>query len=329
MIQVEHLTKRYGSHAAVSDLSFSIQPGQIYGLLGPNGAGKSTTMNICTGCLAPTAGEVTVGGYDIFQDPLQARRLIGYLPEQPPVYPEMTPMEYLRFVGRAKGLKKAELDREVERAMARTDIAPMAHRLIRNLSKGYRQRLGIAQTLLADPPVVILDEPTVGLDPKQIIEIRDLIRDLGRDHTVILSSHILSEVQAVCGQILIISRGKLVASGRPEELERARVGHQTVQFTLRCEPERARQLLGRLCGPEAAQLDPDPETGTVDVALPTGPEGPGAEEVFFACAAEGVPLLRLDTQRATLEDVFLELTAGEEPVQPPDAPEEEEEEVAP
>ena len=197
MITVEHLTKCYGDFMAVKDLSFEIEEGHVYGFLGPNGAGKSTTMNIMTGCLSATEGHVRIDGHDIFEESYEAKRLLGYLPEQPPLYLDRTPLEYLGFVGRAKGLSKAALDEQIDRVMSVTQITDVSNRLIKNLSKGYRQRVGIAQALLGDPKVVILDEPTVGLDPIQIIEIRDLIKSLGREHTVILSSHILSEVQAV------------------------------------------------------------------------------------------------------------------------------------
>lgn len=231
MIEVKNLTKRYGSHTAVSNLSFHIETGQIYGFLGPNGAGKSTTMNIMTGCLAATEGEVTVGGYDIFEDAAQAKRRIGYLPERPPLYLDRTPLEYLAFVGQAKGLTGSALEEQMRRVMAVTEIESVSHRLIKNLSKGYQQRVGIAQALLGDPEVVILDEPTVGLDPKQIMEIRALIQSLGKDHTVILSSHILSEVQAVCQTILILSKGRLVACDTPENLEKRFAGTTTVELT--------------------------------------------------------------------------------------------------
>ena len=218
MIEVKHLTKRYGSHTAVSDLSFTVEKGQIYGFLGPNGAGKSTTMNIMTGCLAATSGEVVIGGYDIFQDAAQAKKLIGYLPEQPPLYLDRTPREYLRFVARAKGIPEKRIPGELDRVMTVTGTLDVADRLMKNLSKGYRQRVGIAQALLGSPKLIILDEPTVGLDPAQVIEIRKLIRELGQAHTVILSSHILSEVQAVCQQVLILSKGRLAASGSLQEL---------------------------------------------------------------------------------------------------------------
>ena len=219
MIEVEHLTKRYGGHVAVDDISFTVQDGCIYGLLGPNGAGKSTTMNIITGYLSATAGTVKVDGHDIAAEPMQAKACIGYLPEQPPLYQDMTVQEYLLFVAELKGeRKKAARAASVEKAAARAGLQGMERRLIRNLSKGYRQRVGIAAALLGAPKVIILDEPTVGLDPAQMIEIRALIHDLGKTHTVILSSHILSEVQAICDRVLIIAHGKLIAQGTPEEL---------------------------------------------------------------------------------------------------------------
>jgi ABC-2 type transport system ATP-binding protein len=224
LIEVTGLTKRYGSHTAVSDLSFHIEKGIIYGLLGPNGAGKSTTMNILTGCLSATEGRVTVCGYDIFEQAAQAKRCIGYLPERPPLYLEQTVREYLTFVGQAKGLQKAALEEQLRHVLAVTKTEKVADRLLKNLSKGYQQRVGIAQALMGDPPVIILDEPTVGLDPKQIIGIRKLIRDLGKEHTVILSSHILSEVQAVCQRVLILTHGHLVACDTLEELEQRFAG---------------------------------------------------------------------------------------------------------
>ena len=211
MIEVEHLTKVYGTHTAVSDLNFQVDSGRIYGFLGPNGAGKSTTMNIMAGCLSATEGRVRIDGYDIFEQPGEAKRRIGYLPEQPPLYLSESPVEYLRFVGEAKGVRGAKLERQLEAVVDQTGLGPVAHRRIFALSKGYRQRVGIAQALLGGPEVIILDEPTVGLDPIQIIEIRGLIRELGQTHTVIFSSHILSEVQNLCDQILIISKGRLVA----------------------------------------------------------------------------------------------------------------------
>ena len=218
MIEVSHLTKQYGNHLAVDDVSFNVADGQICGLLGPNGAGKSTIMNILTGYLSATSGQVTVAGHPLPEEADAAKACVGYLPEQPPLYPEMTVQEYLTFAAELKGVKKAERKEQVCRAARRTGLETVLPRLIRSLSKGYKQRVGIAQALLGSPRLIILDEPTVGLDPAQVIEIRKLIRELGRAHTVILSSHILSEVQAVCQQILILSKGHLAAAGSLEEL---------------------------------------------------------------------------------------------------------------
>lgn len=218
MIEVSHLTKQYGNHLAVDDVSFTVADGQICGLLGPNGAGKSTIMNILTGYLSATSGQVTVAGHPLPEEADAAKACVDYLPEQPPLYPEMTVQEYLTFAAELKGVKKAERKEQICRAARRTGLETVLPRLIRSLSKGYKQRVGIAQALLSSPRLIILDEPTVGLDPAQVIEIRKLIRELGRAHTVILSSHILSEVQAVCQQILILSKGHLAAAGSLEEL---------------------------------------------------------------------------------------------------------------
>lgn len=218
MIEGSHLTKKYGGHLAVDDVSFTVEDGQIYGLLGPNGAGKSTIMNILTGYLSATSGQVTVAGHPLPEEADEAKACVGYLPEQPPLYPEMTVGEYLNFVAELKKVPRAQRKEQVHRAARRTGLEKVLPRLIRSLSKGYKQRVGIAQALLGSPKIIILDEPTVGLDPAQVIEMRKLIRELGKAHTVILSSHILSEVQAVCQQVLILSKGKLAASGTLQEL---------------------------------------------------------------------------------------------------------------
>ncbi len=218
MIEVSHLTKKYGGHLAVDDVSFTVEDGQVYGLLGPNGAGKSTIMNILTGYLSATSGQVTVAGHPLPEEADEAKACVGYLPEQPPLYPEMTVGEYLNFVAELKKVPRAQRKEQVLRAARRTGLEKVLPRLIRSLSKGYKQRVGIAQALLGSPKIIILDEPTVGLDPAQVIEMRKLIRELGKAHTVILSSHILSEVQAVCQQVLILSKGKLAASGTLQEL---------------------------------------------------------------------------------------------------------------
>ena len=311
MIEVSHLTKRYGSHLALDDLSFTIPEGQIYGLLGPNGAGKSTTMNILTGCLAATSGQVRIDGVDIFEDPMAAKKHLGYLPELPPLYMDRTPEEYLRFVARAKGV--GDVPGELERVMALTQITDVKDRRIRNLSKGYRQRVGIAQAILGDPDIIILDEPTVGLDPRQITEIRELIQKLGENKTVILSSHILSEVQAVCDSILILSRGKLVACDTPDNLERLLTGGTALELEADTQPERLEKILGNLPGVTGLTVG---ETADKHAwaRLETGKENLEnlSKAVFFRFCDEKLPLLRLTPAKASLEDIFLELTGGKE-----------------
>ena len=309
MIEIEHLTKRYGDITAVSDLSIRIESGQIYGFLGPNGAGKSTTMNIMTGCLSATEGHVRIGGYDIFEQPNQAKRLIGYLPEQPPLYMNETPEEYLRFVGEAKGLHGLELKNQIEEVMEQTGIEQMRGRRISALSKGYRQRVGIAQALLGNPQVIVLDEPTEGLDPLQIIEIRDLIRELGRTHTVIFSSHILSEVQTICDQIIMIAHGKLVAFDTPEHLERTLMTPNEITITAEAPEDEVKAALSGV--PGITDIDwREGEQGLVTACIHTGLERihEASRAIFFAFADRRIPLLEMSLKKASLEDVFLELT---------------------
>lgn len=307
MIEVKHLTKRYGGHVAVEDLSFTIEKGTIYGFLGPNGAGKSTTMNIITGCLGATEGEVLIGGHSILDEPKEAKKLIGYLPEQPPVYPDMTVREYLLFVAEAKGVERSDRKENVLDAIAKCGLDDVKGRLIKNLSKGYRQRVGIAQALLGSPEVIILDEPTVGLDPTQMIEIRSLIQELGKNHTVILSSHILSEVQAVCDTIMIISRGKLVASDTSENLTRLFAGSAVLKIETTAEVEEVSQMLGNIGGIAEIKLQKcENNMRFIEIAAEDGEDV--REKVFYAFADRGVPLYEMHTERASLEDVFLELT---------------------
>ena len=309
MIEVRHLSKRYGTHLAVDDLSFSIDRGVVYGFLGPNGAGKSTTMNIMTGCLGATEGEVLIDGHNVAEEPMEAKKHIGYLPELPPLYGDMTPEEYLRFVARAKGLRREESARQIETVMEKTRIADVRKRLIRNLSKGYRQRVGIAQALLGNPEVIILDEPTVGLDPAQIIEIRELIRELGKEHTLVLSSHILSEVQAVCDSILILSKGRLVACDTAENLTKLMRGRENLRLLTRAEEETVRPIVEKVDGVESLAFAEEDGLTAADV---TPVEGQDVREALFNAFAETkVPLLELRTEKASLEDVFLELTGGE------------------
>ena len=329
MIEVKNITKKYGDHTAVKNLSFTVEKGKIYGFLGPNGAGKSTTMNIITGCLAATEGSVTIGGHDIFEEPLAARKLIGYLPEQPPVYMDMTPYEYLRFVAEAKGVAKGEIDDKIDEVMEETHITEMSERLIKNLSKGYRQRVGIAQAMLGEPEVIILDEPTVGLDPKQIIEIRELIKRLGQKHTVILSSHILTEISAVCDYVLIIAHGQLVASDTLENLSVNYTGRSTMYLKVKAPEGKVRMLLNdveEILEYEIEEPHEATEEGTVDVKVVILRETDIREKLFNLFSAEGMPLLSMTTESLSLEDVFLRLTKDVEPADEPVAEYEEESE---
>ena len=311
MIEVRHLTKRYGEHTAVNDLSFDIEKGQIYGFLGPNGAGKTTTMNMMTGCLAATGGEVRIGGYEIFEQPREAKRLLGYLPEQPPLYLDRTPAEYLRFVAEAKRIPREKIAGQINAVMEQTQIGEVSGRLIRNLSKGYKQRVGIAQALLGEPEAVILDEPTVGLDPKQIAEIRELIHSLGKERTVILSSHILSEVQAVCDTVLILSKGRLVACDTPARLEALFTGTNTVELLLEAEEAEVRGILAAL---PLSELHTEPRENGLCFAQLRFPAEAGdlRRDIFFLFADRKLPILQMNNARISLEDVFLELTADDD-----------------
>ena len=311
MIEVKHLTKIYGDHTAVDDLSFTIEPGHIYGLLGPNGAGKSTTMNIVTGCLAATSGTVSICGHDIYEEPIAAKRCIGYLPEIPPLYTDMTPFEFLSFVAEAKGVGYEEASRQVREVMELTQIEDMKNRLIKNLSKGYRQRVGIAQAMLGNPDIIILDEPTVGLDPKQIIEIRDLIRMLGQSRTVILSSHILAEISAVCDRVLIISHGKLVADDTIEHLENSVQNANRLRLSVRGNAEAISEVLSGIEGIlDCKQLSE--EDGVISLSLNVSKERDLRDDIFFAMAEHRIPVLTMDVEELDLEDIFLTLTDGEQ-----------------
>lgn len=314
MIEVTNLTKRYGSHVAVNHLSFRVEKGQIYGFLGPNGAGKSTTMNILTGYLAPTEGTVTIGGTDIQKEPEEAKKKIGYLPEIPPLYTEMTVEEYLKFAAELKKLPRAERKEQVEQVMEMTQITDMRGRLIRNLSKGYRQRVGLAQAILGNPEVIILDEPSVGLDPKQIIEIRDLIRKLGENHTVILSSHILSEVSAVCDHIMIISHGQLVASDSPEGLQKLMSGTPELLLTVKGDYEAVKDALAGAADVDIVENLGGTEEHCVKIRITAKENADIREDVFYVLAAAKLPILEMNKEQKSLEDIFLELTSstGEE-----------------
>lgn len=308
MIEINHLTKKYGNHVAVDDVSLNIESGKIYGFLGPNGAGKSTTMNMITGYLGPTSGEIKINGFDILANPEEAKRCIGYLPEIPPLYLDMTVGEYLRFAAELKKIPKAERKKQVEEAMDLTKTKEMEHRLIKNLSKGYRQRVGLAQAVLGYPEVIILDEPTVGLDPKQIIEIRELIKALGKKHTVILSSHILTEISAVCDHIFIISHGKLVASDTTENLISATKGGQQLSLLVKGNEADTKSLLARTAGISKSTVQAAEEDGCVNVHINAKAGKDLREDIFYAFANAKLPLLELKVVSSSLEDAFLKLT---------------------
>ena len=325
MVEIKHLTKKYGDNVAVNDLNITLEPGNIYGFLGPNGAGKSTTMNMITGYIGATSGEVIINGHDINKEPEQAKKCIGYLPELPPVYGDMKVLEYLKFVAELKQLNKHTRMADIKQVMDLTRLEPMKDRLIRNLSKGYRQRVGLAQALMGLPEIIILDEPTVGLDPKQIIEIRDLIKSLREKHTVILSTHILQEVSAVCDHVFIIYRGKLVASDSMEHLEEKMSGAQRLKVTVQAEEEKVLRM-GEIPGVKSFEV-----TDTRDYNEKKTPENDdvnsrkeihlelGAkrgvdlrEPVFRYCSENNLVLLEMTNIAKSLEDVFLELTGGRE-----------------
>ena len=316
MLEIQNLTKRYGHYLAVDHVSFTVPGGQVGILLGPNGAGKSTTMNIMTGYLGATEGAVVIDGHDILREPEEAKKHIGYLPELPPLYMDMTVLEYLEFAAELKEIPKKEREASVQKVMDITKLNDVQFRLIKNLSKGYRQRVGLAQAILGFPDIIILDEPTVGLDPKQIIEIRELIRELAKEHTVILSSHILAEVREVCDYIMIISRGKLVASDTPENLEHLMAGQNSLEIETKAEPERVRKILRSISGIDKIELERT-EEATTYARIETGTAVSGEnqdirEAIFLAFAEAGCPLLMLKASKASLEEVFMELTQGEE-----------------
>lgn len=308
MIEVNNLVKRYGDHTAVDHLSFKIEKGKIYGFLGPNGAGKSTTMNIITGYIASTEGTVTIDGHDILDEPEQAKKCIGYLPEMPPLYFDMTVLEYMNFVADLKKIPKDKKKSMVAEVMEMVKITDMKNRLIKNLSKGYRQRVGLAQAILGYPEVIILDEPTVGLDPKQIIEIRDLIKSLKEKHTVILSSHILSEVSAVCDYVLIISHGKLVASDTPENLGKLAEGSNTLNLIVKGEKDKICTALGQIEGVKNVTAADAKEEHAWNVNVSTNEDRDVREEVFFKMADAKCPILEMQSRKVSLEEIFLELT---------------------
>ncbi|HCT65641.1 MAG TPA: ABC transporter [Lachnospiraceae bacterium] len=310
MIEVNNLVKNYGKYQAVKDISFRVEQGEVLGLLGPNGAGKSTTMNIITGYISATRGEVKIGGYDILKNPREAKKRIGYLPEIPPVYVDMTVTEYLNFVADLKGVKKAEVKTMLDDIMEKIKITNVSGKLIKNLSKGYRQRVGLAQAMVGYPDVLILDEPTVGLDPKQIIEIRDLISELGKTHTIILSSHILSEISAVCNRVIIIHNGQIVASDTPDGLS-AKLSQNRYRVRLKGDENAVLEAFDKNENVAFAELTQSDEEGTCDIFL-EGANGVDIRETAFEVAVKhNFVLLLINSEKMTLEDVFLQVTENE------------------
>lgn len=308
MIEVRNLVKKYGNHVAVDHLNFTVEKGKIYGFLGPNGAGKSTTMNMITGYIASTEGDILIDGHNILEEPEEAKKRIGYLPEIPPLYQDMTVREYLEFAAELKAIPREKKKSNIEEVMSTTKIEDVKNRLIKNLSKGYKQRVGLAQALLGYPEIIILDEPTVGLDPKQIIEIRDLIKGLGRKHTVILSSHILSEVSAVCDHVLIIDKGRLVASDSPENLSKLMAGDNSLELTIKGREEDIRKAFDMVENIQEVIYHDSLVKGACDVTVKVSGEQDIRENIFFALAEMKCPILKMQFGNMSLEEVFLKLT---------------------
>jgi ABC-2 type transport system ATP-binding protein len=314
VIEVRQLTKRYGDRIAVSELSFSVARGEVVGFLGPNGAGKSTTLRMLTGFLEPTAGEIQIAGLDARKQALEVKRRVGYMPEAVPLYLEMRVIEYLRYRAELKGVARREIARSVDKALELANVADVRTRIIGQLSKGYRQRVGLADALVADPPLLILDEPTAGLDPNQIRQVRDLVRALGREKTVLLSTHILPEVEAICGRVIILDKGRLVSVGRPDELRSAGEGTRALLLEARVEAERLTRALEAVKGLRGAPtLSVVGDQGVLRARLEVAAAelDHAAEQVFKAVADAGFALRELKREDASLEDVFTRLTTQE------------------
>lgn len=307
MIEVQNLTKSYGGTLAIQSLNFSVKKGEVVGFLGPNGAGKSTTMKIITGFMAPTSGRAVVGGYDVFENPIEVKKRIGYLPETPPVYGDMKVRDYLQYVAELKGVEKSKMAKNVSNAIEKTHLGSVEKRLIQNLSKGFRQRVGIAQALVSDPEVLILDEPTVGLDPKQVAEIRDLIRELRGQHTIILSTHILPEVQATCERIIIINKGRIVAQDTLTNLANLKSGSRKVNLKIKRPSEDTSKVLGAVAGVLSVRAG----AGVQDWEIDTVESDEVVEKIASQVIQRGYGLLEISSARADLEDIFLKLTYGQ------------------
>lgn len=308
MIEIKNISKKYGQNQAVSNLSFVVEDGLITGFLGPNGAGKSTTMNIMTGYIAPTSGTVLINGIDILKEPEKAKEQIGYLPEQPPVYTDMTVREYLKFVAELKGVPSKQREEQVDQVEALVELLDVENRLIRNLSKGYRQRVGLAQAIVGFPPIIILDEPMVGLDPKQIIEIRDLIKKLKENHTVILSSHILSEINMVCDKIVIISGGKLVAYDTPDKLLEQSSTETEIDLTAKGDTSAVSDILAKIEGISYNVTKDKNDKDFCKAVIKSENNASLGEQIFFAFADSRIPIVEMHRNSHSLEEIFLELT---------------------
>lgn len=322
MVKVTHLTKKYGDYLAVDDISFEIENGHVYGFLGPNGAGKSSTMNMITGYLAPTRGTILINDISMMKQPEKAKAMIGYLPEIPPLYSDMTVTEYLKFVAELKGISKFERMDKIRGIIETVKLETVEERLIKNLSKGYKQRVGLAQALLADPEIIILDEPTVGLDPKQIVEIRDLIRKLGEDHTVILSTHILSEVSAVCDRVIVISRGRIAADDSIGHLVEQYNEKQQLTLVVKGNSSNAEKVIGTIAGIEEKKMLEE-NAGSCKIRIIAEPGMDIREEISVKCSESGLTVLELNVQNISFEDVYLKLTSEAYAIETPDGGREE------
>jgi ABC-2 type transport system ATP-binding protein len=307
MIKVRELSKNYGPHRAIHRLSFSVKKGEVVGFLGPNGAGKTTTMKIITGFMPPSEGSVSVAGFDVFESPIEVKRRIGYLPETPPLYTEMTVEGYLKFVAALKGVEKSKITQMVDQSIEKTDLGSVRKRMIQNLSKGYRQRVGISQALVSDPEVLILDEPTVGLDPRQVAEVRDLIKELAGQHTIVLSTHILSEVQAICQKVIIINKGQIVAEDTISGLTRRMSGSNRIYLRVLSVPE---SLLGQIKAIAGVKEVQSSQMGVFEID--TDGSKTVSQQVAAAAVTCGAGLLELREEAVNLEEIFLKLTSDEE-----------------
>ena len=312
MIEVKNLVKRYGNHAAVNDLSFTVETGKVVGFLGPNGAGKSTTMNMITGYIAPTEGEVLIDGIDIMDEPELAKKNIGYLPEIPPLYPDLKVREYLSFVAELKKVSKKDRDIEVHKIMSKTKTLDVSERLIKHLSKGYKQRVGLAGAMMGNPDILILDEPTVGLDPSQIIEMRELIRELSKNHTVLLSSHIMQEISAVCDEIIIINEGKMITKDTPENITKKMVVTNGVHVVVKGDKTKLKEALRTISGIKNVSYDNDKDTeeDTTGLTIYCAEDEDIRVDLFYALAKAECPLIEMNKLDTSLEDAFLALTRG-------------------